>query len=74
MEKEQASHHGIFIFLCQISEDVLHLSEIRHCSWDFKRSIVLLELEAVSGSRNKYDTASFHILSFGQEGIPEGYH
>lgn len=23
-------------FLCQISEDVLHLSEIRHCSWDFQ--------------------------------------
>ena len=23
-------------FLCQISEDVLHLSEIRRCSWDFQ--------------------------------------
>ena len=34
----------------------------------FKRSIVLLEHEAVSGSRIKYDTASYHILSFGQEG------
>ena len=40
----------------------------------FKRSIVFLEHEAVPGSSNKYDTASFHILSFGQEGIPEGYH
>ena len=40
----------------------------------FKRSIVLLEHEAVSGSRIKYDTASYHILSFGQEGLPEGYH
>ena len=36
--------------------------------------IVLLEHEAVSGSRIKYDTASYHILSFGQEGLPEGYH
>ena len=75
MEKEQASHHGIFHFSCVKYRRMSYTyrrSATAHGI--FKRSIVLLEHEAVSGSLNKYDTASFHILSFGQEGIPEGYH
>ena len=75
MEKEQASHHGIFHFSCVKYRRMSYTyrrSATAHGI--FKRSIVFLEHEAVPGSCNKYDTASFHILSFGQEGIPEGYH
>ena len=75
MEKKQASHHGIFHFSCVKYRRMSYTyrrSATAHGI--FKRSIVLLEHEAVSGSRIKYDTASYHILSFGQEGLPEGYH
>ena len=37
--EEKTKRHIMVIFLfflCQISEDVLHLSEIRRCSWDFQ--------------------------------------
>ena len=73
--RKQASHHGIFHFSCVKYRRMSYTyrrSATAHGI--FKRSIVLLEHEAVSGSRIKYDTASYHILSFGQEGLPEGYH
>ena len=75
IQKKQASHHGIFHFSCVKYRRMSYTyrrSATAHGI--FKRSIVLLEHEAVSGSRIKYDTASYHILSFGQEGLPEGYH
>lgn len=75
MEKKQASHHGIFHFSCVKYRRMSYTYRRSAAAHGiFKRSIVFLEYEAVPGSSNKYDTASFHILSFGQEGIPEGYH
>ena len=75
MEKKQASHHGIFHFPCVKYRRMSYTYRRPATAHGiFKRSIVLLEHEAVSGFGNKYDTASGCILSFGQEGISEGYH